>query len=109
MGGDHEYNLHISGKLSKWNDIILKEGIFEHPDHNIWAGTMRENELTYVNTIRVSEKNGADAYELSEAEIEGQETVEKGDSFPECICAGDGEGAYYQYSEWNWNQGAEKD
>ncbi|MBU3874222.1 FAD-dependent oxidoreductase [Faecalicatena sp. AGMB00832] len=77
VGGDHEYNLHISGKLSKWNDIILKEGIFEHPDHNIWAGTMRENELTYVNTIRVSEKNGADAYELSEAEIEGRRQLKK--------------------------------
>lgn len=77
VGGDHEYNLHISGKLTNWNDIILKEEIFPHPDHNIWAGTMRENELTYVNTIRVSEKNGADAYELSEAEIEGRRQLKK--------------------------------
>lgn len=38
---------------------------------------MRENELTYVNTIRVSEKNGADAYELSEAEIEGRRQLKK--------------------------------
>lgn len=77
IGGDHEYNLHISGKLTKWNDIILKENIFSHADHNIWAGTMRENELTYVNTIRVSEKNGADVYELSEAEIEGRRQLKK--------------------------------
>lgn len=77
IGGDHKYNLHISGKLSKWNDIILEEGIFPHKDHNIWAGTMRENELTYVNTIRVSGKNGADAYELSEAEMEGRKQLKK--------------------------------
>ena len=77
VGGDHEYNLHISGKLSKWNDIIKKDEIFPHPDHNIWAGTMRQNELTYVNTVRVSEKNGADAYELSEAEIEGRAQLKK--------------------------------
>lgn len=77
LGGAHAYNLHISGKLSKWNDVILKENIFPHADHNIWAGTLRENELTYVNTVRVSEKNGADAYELSEAEIEGRRQLKK--------------------------------
>lgn len=77
VGGNHEYNLHISGKLTRWNDVILKEQIFPHADHNIWAGTMRENELTYVNTIRVSGKNGADAYELSEAEIEGRKQLKK--------------------------------
>ena len=77
IGGDHEYNLHISGKLTRWNDIIMKENIFPHKDHNIWAGTMRENELTYVNTVRVSGKNGADAWELSEAEIEGRRQLKK--------------------------------
>ncbi len=77
IGGDHEYNLHLSGKLTRWNDIIEKEAIFPHPDHNIWAGTMRQNEFTYVNTIRVSQKNGADAWELSEAEIEGRRQLKK--------------------------------
>lgn len=77
IGGNHKYNLHISGKLSRWNDVILEENIFPHKDHNIWAGTMRENELTYVNTIRVSGKNGADPYELSEAEMEGRRQLKK--------------------------------
>lgn len=77
IGGDHEYNLHISGKLSEWNDIIKANGIFPHSDHNIWAGSVRHNELTYVNTIRVSEKNGADAYDLSEAEIEGRRQLKQ--------------------------------
>lgn len=77
LGGSHSYNLHVSGKLSQWNDVILRENIFPHADHNIWAGTLRENELTYVNTVRVSEKNGADAYELSEAEIEGRRQLKK--------------------------------
>ena len=27
IGGDHEYNLHISGKLTRWNEIILKNHI----------------------------------------------------------------------------------
>lgn len=77
IGGDHEFNLHISGKLSKWNDILSKEKVFEHDDHNIWAGTMRQNELTYVNTIRVSQMDGSDAYQLSEAEIEGRKQLKK--------------------------------
>lgn len=77
LGGTHAHNLHISGKLSQWNDILLSEKVFDHPDHNIWAGTLREGELTYVNTIRVSEKNGADAYELSQAEIEGRRQLKK--------------------------------
>ncbi len=77
IGGDHAYNLHISGNLSRWDDVILKENLFPHGGHNIWAGTMRENELTYVNTVRVSEKNGADAWELSEAEIEGRRQMKK--------------------------------
>lgn len=77
LGGDHKYNLHISGKLTNWNEMILREKIFPHKDHNIWAGTLRENELTYVNTIRVSQKNGADAFELSEAEIEGRRQLKK--------------------------------
>ena len=76
-GGDHEYNLHISGNLSQWDNVIRKENLFPHAGHNIWAGTMRENELTYVNTIRVSEKNGADAWELSEAEIEGRRQLKR--------------------------------
>lgn len=75
IGGDHKYNLHISGKLTRWNEVMKERNIFPHPDHNIWAGTMRENELTYVNTVRVSEKNGADAYELSKAEIEGRKQL----------------------------------
>lgn len=77
LGGDHAHNLHISGKLSKWNDVIRENHIFPHPDHNIWAGTLWENELTYVNTIRVSEKNGADAWELSEAETEARRQLKK--------------------------------
>lgn len=77
LGGDHEYNLHISGKLTEWNDIILAEKVFPHKDHNIWAGTVRENELTYVNTVRVSGKNGADAWQLSQAEIEGRKQLKK--------------------------------
>ena len=59
------------------NDIILAEKVFPHKDHNIWAGTVRENELTYVNTVRVSGKNGADAWQLSQAEIEGRKQIKK--------------------------------
>lgn len=77
LGGDHAHNLHISGKLTRWNDVIREQHIFPHPDHNIWAGTLWENELTYVNTIRVSGKNGADAWELSEAEVEGRRQLKK--------------------------------
>lgn len=77
VGGTEVYNLHISGKLTEWNDIIREQDIFPHDDHNIWAGTMRENELTYVNTVRVSGKNGSDVCELTEAEIEGRRQLKK--------------------------------
>lgn len=81
MGSDHAYNLHISGKLSAWNDVLVSEDIFPNQNHNIWAGTMRDNELTYVNTVRVVEKDGSDAYELSKAEIEGRRQMKKMVSF----------------------------
>ncbi len=77
MGADRAYNLHVNGKLTKWNDIVRRENIFPNDDHNIWAGTMREGELTYVNTIRVAEKNGADPYELTAAEIEARRQLKK--------------------------------
>ncbi len=77
VGAERAYNLHVNGKLTKWNDIVRKENIFPEDDHNIWAGTMRENELTYVNTIRVSEKNGADPYELTQAEIEARKQLKR--------------------------------
>ena len=77
IGADHAYNLHISGKLTAWNDVLTSEGIFPDQNHNIWAGTMRDNELTFVNTIRVVEKDGSDAYELSEAEIEARRQLKK--------------------------------
>ncbi|MFV0362512.1 MAG: FAD-dependent oxidoreductase [Suipraeoptans sp.] len=76
-GGESEYNLHVSGKLTNWNDIIEKDKIFPHSNHNIWAGTLRENELTYVNTIRVAEKSAVDSWELSDAEIEGRRQLKK--------------------------------
>lgn len=72
IGSEKEYNVHIAGKLSAWDDVILKEKIFDHIGHNFWAGTTRNNELTYVNTVRVSMKDATDPYELTQAEIEGR-------------------------------------
>lgn len=72
LGCDREYNLHVTGKLTEWNDILQKAGIFDHDDHDIWGGTMRHNELTYVNTVRVSKLNATHPYELTQAEIEGR-------------------------------------
>lgn len=77
VGADHAYNLHISGKLTAWNDMLAAEGIFPDQDHNIWAGTMRDHELTYVNTVRVAGKDGSDAFALSEAEMEGRRQLKK--------------------------------
>ena len=71
-GTDETYNVHINGTLSRWNDILEKEGIFDHPDHNLWAGTLRHNELTYVNTVRVAGKDGTDPWQLTAAEMEGR-------------------------------------
>ena len=72
FGADEPYNVHISGTLAPWDDIILKEKVFDHPAHNFWAGTCRDNELTYVNTVRVAMKDATDPEELTAAEIEGR-------------------------------------
>ena len=72
FGADHVYNVHLSGTLEPWDELILKEGVFDHPRHNFWAGTCRDHELTYVNTVRVTGLDPTDPVQLSEAEMEGR-------------------------------------
>ena len=72
LGADRPYNLHVTGKLTEWNDILRKMKLFDHDDHDIWGGTVRDGELTYVNVTRVAKLDATDPEELTAAEIEGR-------------------------------------
>lgn len=76
-GSDKEYNLHVSGNFSEWDNIIKERDIFEDEKHNIWAGTLRENELTYVNAIRIAKYDMTDPKQYSQAEIEARKQLKK--------------------------------
>lgn len=77
LGAQHAYNVHMSGTLAPWDDDILREGVFDHRGHNFWAGTCRDGELTYVNTVRVTGKDPTDPVQLTQAEIEGRRQMKK--------------------------------
>lgn len=74
LDGNHSYNLHMSGTLDKWSYALAQfESLDKH--YNFWAGTTREGELTYVNSIHVNGKDATDPFELSKAEIEGRKQL----------------------------------
>lgn len=88
LGCAREYNLHVTGKLTEWNDILKEAGLFDHDDHDIWGGTVRHNELTYVNTVRVSKLDATNPYELTQAEIEGRRQMKGLVKFLNCYVDG---------------------
>lgn len=78
IGGDHVYNIHATGKYERWADLLQDNRIFKAGgNHDFWAGTMYENELTYVNTVRVTGLDPTDPAELSAAEIEGRKQLKQ--------------------------------
>ena len=72
LGADHAYNTHVTGKLTQWNDVLRGMQLFDHDDHDFWAGTCRDGELTYVNVTRVSGLDATDPQELTQANIEAR-------------------------------------
>ncbi len=72
LGADHAYNTHVTGKLTQWNDVLRRMQLFDHDDHDFWAGTCRDGELTYVNVTRVSGLDATDPQELTQANIEAR-------------------------------------
>ena len=72
LGADRAYNLHVTGKLGKWNDVLREMRLFDHDDHDFWGGTTRDGELTYVNVTRVAHLNPTDPEEHTAANIEAR-------------------------------------
>ncbi len=72
LGADHAYNVHVTGKLTPWNDVLRAMGLFDHDDHDFWGGTTRDGELTYVNVTRVAHLNPTDPEGYTAANIEAR-------------------------------------
>ena len=72
LGSDHPYNLHVTGKLTPWNDVLREMKLFDHDDHDFWGGTTRDGELTYVNVTRVAHLDPTDPEEYTQANIEAR-------------------------------------
>ena len=72
LGADHAYNLHVTGKLTPWNDVLREMHLFDHDDHDFWGGTTRDGELTYVNVTRVAHLDPTDPEQYTAANIEAR-------------------------------------
>ena len=72
LGSDRAYNVHVTGKLTPWNDVLRDMGLFDHDDHDFWGGTARDGELTYVNVTRVAHLDPTDPEEYTAANIEAR-------------------------------------
>jgi hypothetical protein len=77
FGSDHPQNIHLEIRLSQWDEIVERMGLFQDKGHPIWSGTLRNDELTYVNTVRVAKLDPTDPRQLSQAEIEGRAQIRK--------------------------------
>lgn len=72
LGASRAYNTHVTGKFTQWNDVLRKLRLFDHDDHDFWAGTVRDGELTYVNTTRVTGLDATDPVQRTQANIEAR-------------------------------------
>ena len=72
LGGDHAYNVHVTGKLTPWNDVLRGMRLFDHDDHDFWGGTARDGELTYVNVTRVAHLDPTDPEQYTAANVEAR-------------------------------------
>jgi hypothetical protein len=77
VDSDKVCNLHVSGRMSEWDHVLQDMDLFKHKGHNLWAGTLRTGELTYVNTTRISELDATDPRQLTQAEVEGRRQLKK--------------------------------
>ena len=77
VDGNKPYNIHPTTQLYEWYEILKKMDLFHDSGHHVWAGTLRDNELTYVNIVRVSKLDPTDPVELSMAEVEGRRQIKK--------------------------------
>ncbi|RAI44207.1 FAD-dependent oxidoreductase [Rhodoplanes roseus] len=61
--------VYFNGSFSKWNDIVVSEGIFPNRDRNVFFNTVWPDQVN-VNTSAVLDVDGTDPVALSRATVE---------------------------------------
>ena len=62
------FPVYFNGSFSKWNDVILEQGIFPNEDHKVFFNTVWPNHIN-VNTSAVFGIDGTDPLSLSRAAV----------------------------------------
>ena len=68
--------VYFDGNFSKWNDLVLEQGIFPNKDHKVFVNTVWPNQLN-VNTAAIMGVDGTDPVALSKATSESVQQVYK--------------------------------
>ncbi len=74
------FPVYFSGTLSKWNDVILDQGIFPNEDHKVLTNTVCPNNIN-VNTTAEMGVDGTDPLALSRATVKLTQQVRKAGNF----------------------------
>lgn len=79
------FPVYFNGHFGKWNDVILKEGIFPNANHKVFFNTVWPNQIN-VNTSAVFKVDGTDPLALSKANVTLLRQVRRaGDFFKEYV------------------------
>jgi hypothetical protein len=63
------FPVYFNGSFSRWNDIVLEEGLFPNRDHKVFFNTVWPHNIN-VNTSAVSGIDGTDPLAVSRATVE---------------------------------------
>jgi len=74
------FPVYFNGTFSKWNDIVLEQGIFPNEDHKVFFNTVWPNHIN-VNTSAVFGVDATDPLALSRAGAELLRQVDKAGRF----------------------------
>ncbi len=74
------FPVYFNGAFSKWNDIVLEQGIFPNEDHKVFFNTVWPNHIN-VNTSAVFGVDATDPLALSRAGAELLRQVDKAGRF----------------------------
>jgi hypothetical protein len=85
--------VYFKGSFAKWNDIVLRDGIFPNKDHMVFFNTVWSNQIN-VNTTAVFGVDGTDPLALSRATVELTRQAARIGEFLKANVPGF-EGAYY--------------
>jgi Dehydrogenases (flavoproteins) len=67
--GGEPIPVYFNGSFSKWNDIIMAEGLFPNKDRHVFFNTVWPDQIN-VNTSAVLNLDGTDPVQLSRATVE---------------------------------------